>query len=183
MEGLNPQILKDFGLKCRNMRKDKGRYVCSTDKGVFVVGKAFAAEEPLMLAHYVKEGLHSAGFTDTDRFIAAPNGEPFVRQEDGLYTASEYIKGREARFDDHVQFRQILQKIARMHRITGKAGFYEKFPGKPGVCVEYGEFMPNGGFEKQKNRLRSFKKTVLRQGRLSDFDVMFLKYYDSYERR
>jgi CotS family spore coat protein len=106
-----------------------------------------------------------------------------VRQEDGLYTASAYIKGREARFDDHVQFHQILRKIARMHRITGKAGFYERFPGKPGVCVEYGEFMPNGGFEKQKNRLRSFKKTVLRQGRLSDFDVMFLKYYDSYERR
>jgi CotS family spore coat protein len=183
VEGLNPQILKDFGLKCRSTRKEKGRYVCSTDKGVFIVGKAFAAEEPLLLAHYIKEGLHTAGFADTDRFLTAENGEPFVRFEDGCYTAAAYIKGREARFDDFVQFRQILTKIARMHRITGRPGFYEKFPGKPGVCLEYGEFMPDGGFEKQKSRLRAFKKTVMRQGRLSDFDVMFLKYYDSYERR
>lgn len=183
VEEIYAWALGAVGLKPRNARKEKAGYVCETDVGLVVVRKARTTREGLIFSHYVKEGLYRAGLTEVDRVFVTEENMPFAERNGELYVVSAYTPGSEAVFNDHSQLKSIVRTVGRMHRITSSPDFFATYDTAKPRKSEYTVFMSDADFMKQRVQMRSYKKAVSRSNRLSDFDVLFLKYFESYERR
>lgn len=173
MEDAVVQVLRDFGLKCIRVEKERAFYVCRTDKGIKILKKVNWSIENILFQNHVKELLHVNGFTDIDRFNLSVHGLPYVDIDNGdTYILTDYINGREANFSSRAQFKEIVKKVAEMHFIC-KDMDYKKPP------VE-NEVLPVYIYEKNVSDLKKYKRFIHKQGRFSDFDIMLLKYYDFY---
>lgn len=181
--GVRALILREFELSALDGRREKAGHLCTTDQGPVLLQKARASKEALILAHFVKERLNSAGFGNTDRFLTTKIGQPFFELDRELYTVSRFTGGAEARFDDAAGVADFAADLGRMHRITMSESFFKDCPLPLPRHKEHAAFTAEGGFEKQLRVMRGYKKMVQKQSRMSDFDICFLKCFDAYERR
>ncbi|MCL2703641.1 MAG: hypothetical protein FWE91_08560 [Defluviitaleaceae bacterium] len=183
-KGNYPKILKEFGLTGTELRRDKTGHIFSTARGPVLIQKPRGSKEQLLFAHYVKESLHKAGFAETDRFIVTDAGSPFCEIGEDVYTAVLALGSdlKETRFDDAISVAAAARTVARMHNLAAKHGFFCNFPSKTPRRKEYTAFTTTGGFENHLKTMQGYKKMLKKRNRLSDFDVLFLKHFDGYER-
>lgn len=181
MDGLIAQVCREYGFVCKDVYKDRNRYMCAIDGGLIVVRQARLAPDAIPFVHAVKEALWNSGFTAIDRFVAASDGRPFVEVGGEVFTAFAHIPGKDTNFGDKSEFTAIVRTLGQMHKISGTPGFY-----KPELAMNFNKEICAGyigaGLRKQLSVMRNFRKNTLHNGRLSDFDVFFLKNFDDYER-
>ena len=178
MENFAVQALRGFSLKCKNVSKEKSYFVCGTDKGLKMLQKVTVSCEKINFAHQVKEMLFNNGFTAVDRFVVSQNdGRPFVLLDDGVYTVVDYIPKNysETNFGDNAEFSGIIRAVAEMHSILKKS-----FKTAENSSQSNKPFEIDSIYQKHFGDLKAYKKTALRQARLSEYDVLFLKNCDFY---
>jgi spore coat protein I len=180
IKGLNTKVLREFNLSASDIRRDKTGYICAGPNGAVCVQKSRATGNRIHYAHFVKESLHNHGFSDIDRYILTDKGDPFYELNDEIYTATNVLGGHEIRFDDYHIVSSASRSVGLVHKLAMNPDFFDGYMGQIPFNKEYAAFTTEDGFAKQLKLMSGYKKIAKKQNRLSDFDVLFLRNYDSY---
>ena len=169
---LSAQVLQEFGIVARKIRKDKSCFVVSAEGGSFTIKKSLDSCANVVFAHDIKEHLAANGFGCTDRFRVAVSGKPYVLYDGAVYICSETLSLRESSFSDAKDVCRAVEGIAQMHRLAR---------GVPLDSVDKASY-DNTFVQIQKDAadIAAIKRRLGSGGTLSDFDVIFLKNYGFY---
>jgi len=173
-----------FNIKCTKIFRDKFGYICATDKGHVRLqrparSQAFAAHgnfahvaaEPALLEyiafqHVVKERLHESGI-GVDRFLVSAQGTPYFVQGTECFVASYAQTCPNAAFAVPSEFLAVVAVIAQMHAAVSFAADTPPYHAK---TTDAGKQLAN---------LSVLKRKLLRTGKFSEFDMLFLKGCDA----
>ena len=169
MRDFSPVLLEPFGLKARKVTRAYGAFICDTPKGLKILKTTMASSADLWFAHGVKEHMAQAGYGATDRYQVAQTGEPWSQIGSEMYTVRDWAVGEEA---DLTVPEQCLGIAREMGRIAGTMHGYETLlqTGNSGSPAETME-----GRKKQFQRFRRLEKSLRKNGRYTDFDMMVLQ--------
>lgn len=173
MEDLNPQVLEQFGIKCKNIVKDKSCYICRTDEGNKLVKRVFDSKESLIFQNEIKVYLYENGYTNVDMFSSSTSGMPYVSIERDTYVMTDLLEGVELDFKDEKLFLNTVKEMARLHKVGTEINFKNK------IYYESDNLIDKS--KKNLVELEIIKKKLKKQKKLLDFDVIFLKNYDYYK--
>jgi len=171
MDKFNPAILESFGIQCRNIKKEKGHYLCNTGSGLIKVHITSDAPEAIWLQHSIKEHLAANGFIQTDRYQLAYTGQPFVSIGRETYVATKFpAQHHETDFENEAETLQAFQTLA---------GFHIAARNMPQENNPISQPMPDV-YTRQLKELAQVGKQARRNSRLSDFDVLLIKHAPHY---
>jgi len=172
MEKLSPAVLEAFGLTSRRIKKEKGHYICESNKGLVKVNISNEPPKAISLQHSIKEYLYEKGFPWTDRFIPAKTLQPYILMGRDTYIATNYSpKHHETDFDNEHEALEAFKSLAHFHAAAGKIAME--------IPLEISPPLPEL-YTRQKNELTQAGKQARRSARLSDFDVAFIKHAPIY---
>ncbi len=182
MDEINNAVLKAFGMSAKRIDKDRYYYICRTETGPKALRIYENSVTHLIFAHNIKEELYNQGF-NVDRFYLTIDGRPFVEIGDRLYVLTDVYEYKNAGFAVPEEIKLVVAETARMHRAI-KRMQPERFLDMP-ADSKYEWPIPIGNdhfcvISKAISDLNAIKKRIGNQGRLSDFDVVFIKSYHHY---
>jgi len=200
MEKLSLAVLEAFGLTSRRIKKEKGHYICDTNKGLVKINISNESPKAITLQHSIKEYLAENGFTQTDRYIPAKTLEPYILMGRDTYIATSYSpRHRETDFDNEPEALQAFRSLAYFHTAAKIPAHINLAPGgeqSPTMVNGYHSLRPLSQvmilsmveaspplpelYTRQKNELTQAGKQARRSVRLSDFDVAFIKHAPVY---
>ena len=183
-------VAQSFGLRCTKAKiyRDKFGYVCATAEGPIKIqrpglrGRSAQAYNPqtfddnpiiagILFQHKAKEYLHKNDFI-VDRFLISAQNVPYLKTEDGIYTACFAHSGPNVDFTQSAEFLDVVACVAKMHHAFLRADIGSAAP-MPSPKTKIGE-----GAAKSLANLTSLKKKLLRAGKFSEFDMLFLRSYE-----
>jgi hypothetical protein len=185
VESFVQPVVAGFNLKCTKPKpkiyKDKFGHVCVTTLGPVRLQRAGAGRgreggrhpcydsiSDILFQHKVKEHLHENGFI-VDRFLISSQGAPYFETAEGdAYTACVVMAGHNVDFVEGNALLDVVAHVARMHHVLGAADI--AFPARKAKA--------GGDAAKLKENLTSLKKKLLKVGKFSDFDMLFLRGYE-----
>ncbi|MBR1442710.1 MAG: CotS family spore coat protein [Firmicutes bacterium] len=172
MEEINEQILSAFGLKLKSFRKSKYMYICRTDKGTRVLRSVSVSEDKINTIHTIKEHLFRKGFSNLARYCLCEQGTPFFDSPDGtIYVMTEHLPYPEIDITDRNDIRKTVRTIAYFHKLSCFSDIDDSLYESESLTEE---------LERKAKRLKTLKKFASNQKHLSDFDVSFIKSFDTY---
>ena len=171
-----------FNIKCTRIFRDKFGYICATDRGPVRLqrpdrSRAFASHssfahltaehesallEYITFQHDVKEQLHESG-VGVDRFLMSTQGTPYFLQGGECYIASYAQTCPNAVFSAPDEFLAVVAAVAQMHTAVA---FAEDAPPYHAKTADAGKQLAN---------LAVLKRKLLKTGKFSEFDMLFLK--------
>ncbi len=170
MQGIDRELGDKFGLEIRNLVPYKDTYMIVTPQGRKVVRKVPFSPERVLFVHAAKEHLVRNGFTEVDRYLCTLDGLPYFSVDNGCYTLTDFIDGRESSFDSDDDVRRAATVLASLHEAS--RGFI--VPDGCKVQDELGK-LP-GYFGKRLEDIKKMRKQAKKgKGR---FDQLFLEYVD-----
>jgi len=160
--------VKGFNFKCKKIQKEKSGIVIATDQGAKLLLRSRACIDAIMYCHDVKEFLFDKGII-TDRFHLSAHGLPYLITGGETYLLTDYYNCPDGLFADSAAFLAIISELAKIHSAL-KFNTVSR-PAQP---------RPLLGDEADKSigNLRATRKKLLKTGRFTDFDMMFLKGLD-----
>lgn len=172
LEDLNLQILRGFDLKPKTIHKLNSYYICNTNKGVKALKKSKDSIESILIQNDIKNHLIYNGFSNTDSFCISKQNKPYYSFNNNTYVVTDFINNESIDFQDNALFLQLIKTIGKMHSCFKGASL-------PQGSVPYGADL-NIEYSKSLQKLKSIKKRIYNQNRLSNFDVIFIKNYESH---
>jgi CotS family spore coat protein len=170
MQGMDREIIESFGLEVRNLLPYKDSFMVVTPKGRKVLRKASFSPERIRFVNSAKEHLFDNGFTNIDRYIPTLDNEPFFTFDNGLYTLTDYIEGRESSFDNDADVQKASLLLAQLHKAS------RGYTAKEGIKIQDDLGKLPVYFLKRLEDIKKLKKQAKR-GK-SKFDHLFLEYAD-----
>ena len=170
MDSVCAAVLRAFDLKGKSAVRGKAGFVCATDAGAVDVLRAGQPPERIWFRHAVQEHLHQSGFTGAGRLRLTAEGEPFTITAGEIYVVQPHMPHREVRFTDAEEWRRTLRAVGRMHALLRDADF-------PYAPV-YDPPDADSLHRKHMDALNGYKKRILKKGKYSEFDVLFLRMAD-----
>lgn len=170
MQGMDREIAESFGLEVRNLLPYKDSFMVVTPKGRKVLRKTPFSPERVKFVNSAKEHLFNNGFANIDRYICTLGNEPFFSFENGIYTMTDFIEGRESSFDNDADVQKASLLLAQLHKAS------KGYTADEGIKVqdELGKLPVY--FQKRLEDIKKLKKQA-KKGK-SKFDHLFLEYAD-----
>ena len=193
MESIILSAAQNFNLKCTRSKiyKDKFGYVCVTAQGPVRIqrasdrasrarGRNANSDETIaaiMFQHAIKEHLHESGFA-VDRFLFSSQNAPYFKTDgsDGdVYTACFVQTGANIDFTKGNALLDTAGHIAKMHHTLSEANI-APVSAMSAMSAKEAKSGDNGA--KLLESLTILKKKLLKAGKFSDFDILFLRGYE-----
>ncbi len=172
MEEITQQLIDEFNFKAKSIRKSKYMYICRNEKEARAIKLSSQSPEQIFFVEAVKNNLIKNGFKNVDKYYISSQKKPFLSTENGNYVMTDYIDYQETDFSNINQMKQIIHAVGQLHRLG--SGFELN-------CALFKEdSILRLKFEKGIKKLKDIKKTICSQKKYSDFDIAFIKYYESY---
>jgi len=162
-----------FGLQGITATKERGYFLCKTEKGITKIYKTEEHHQLICLRHEILCQLDAAGFPWTDQIILSAQGMPYVQFGRETYVMSQHVQGRDINFDCPQDIALAIQSLANFHVAARKIS-QDKIINVE-VSPSLGEI-----FEKNLAFLTKIVKQTNKNSRLSDFDVVLLKSISKY---
>jgi len=170
MENISMAVLRAFDLKCISAVKHKAGFVCKTDIGRVSVLRAPQEPARIWFRYNVKEHLHRCGFESAGRLFLSAEGEPFAACEGERFVVTPCPPHRESSFANAEEWWQVVRTVARMHLACKDM----ELPPVP----PYAGAVPSARGQADANALSSYKRRILKKGKYSEFDILFLRTFD-----
>jgi len=174
MDGLCVKILENYEIDVISIKKTKGYYVINTAQASYVLRKTSDSEERALLRYQIQETLLKNDFLDIEKIYKTRDNNLFVSEDGQKYILNDYIMGREADFDDIDDLSKILCKLAKFHQSAKSLDIVPK--------QFYADDL-NARLTKMLSELSAFRKKITTSKSLSNFDLLFLKNYEYYEKK
>ena len=172
MDRLSPAVLEAYGLTSRRIKKEKGQYLCDTDKGPVKVQITQSTPEAIIKEHSIKEHLAKSGFPFTDRIRLTKTGQPYILMGMDTYVITPHLLAhRETDFENDTETLQAFKSLACLHVAASNM--------PKSVPIQTATPLPEL-YNRQKVELAQAGKQARRSPRLSDFDVAFIKHIHHY---
>ncbi len=172
MEDLNYRVLQGFGVRAKKVVKEKSYYICSTDKGQKVIRKSLDTCRHIEFQHEIKEQICKKGFSLTDRYNLTLSGQPYLELDNCIFVMTDYQAGNEINIGEREELIKAIKILAKFHTVARDLNFRGDY--------FYCNDRTTEEFKKGLHDLKGIKKSLANQRRLSDFDVLFLKNYNSF---
>ncbi len=170
MQGIEKEIENSYGLTVTNLFSYKDMIIVATPRGRKVIKRIPFSLQRLKFVHGAKDHLDANGFPFVDSYLLTLSGDPGFYYHNCLYTATDFIEGRESNFDSDTDLERAAEALARLHRSS--VGY--SAPEGCKVQCELGK-LP-GYFRKRLDDIKKMRKQARRgKGR---FDQLFLQYAD-----
>jgi len=173
MDGLCAKILENYEVNVKNVKKTKGYYIINEKNAAYALKKTTDSAERMEFRYRVQKNLLSNDFNNIEKIYATIEGSPFVSYEEQKYFLTDYIPGTEADFNDKNTLSKVLCKLS---------DFHQKSKGLSLVPDEFYAFHIGISLKKMLTELSSFRKKINFTKGLRDFDLIFLKNYEYYEK-
>ena len=163
------QVAGQFGLQGQcSIVKDSAKI--ETNSGTKCIKRLNYNMERLMYIYEVKEYLVKNGFPFVDRFLLSPKENPYAEYNNGLYSLTNCIEGKECNFDNIIDIKIAVESLARLH--YSALGFSPSEGVKP--RSEIGK-LP-GTLKKRSEEMLKLKK-IAQKGK-TRFDYLFMENVD-----
>ena len=171
MESSILSVAQGFNLRCTKSKiyKDKFGHVCATAQGPVRLQRAGGGAQAVIFQHEIKEHLHKNGFA-VDRFIISSQGAPYLRIDNDIYTACNLRTDPNIDFTDGPAFLDFVRHMAKIHNSLFEASL-TRAPVTPKTGADAAKLLDN---------LTILRKKLLRAGKFSDFDMLFLRGYEKF---
>lgn len=164
-------MLKGFNLKPGNVLKQKGDFIVHAHGKRSVLKKTDESINHILFSHDIKNFLKENNFNNVDHFGLSINNTPYYTYNNENYIMTEAPEAEQMDFSKAELFLRLVSDTALMHKILKEMNFSgEEFKGKNMLRV----------LADAKGKLNRIKRQVGTSGRMSDFDVVFLKTYEEY---
>ena len=174
MDGLCEKLIANYEINASNVRKTKGYYVMSdANANTYSLRKTSDSDERIALRLLLQEHLVNNGFVDIEKIYKTKTGELFASLGEQKYILCDNIVGRESDFNEPGELTKILTKLALFHYKT---------EGLSEVCEQFYAKDLTQSLSKMRTELAMLRKKVVASKSLSNFDILFLKNYEHYEK-
>ena len=170
MQGVDREVVENYGIEIRSIIPYKDTYILNTSKGRKVLKKMAFSSERILFVHGAKEHLIKSDFGNIDRYLCTYSGEPYFVFNNSNYILTDFIEGHECSFDNDGDVQEAALLLASMHKAS--RGYIPDNRCK--VQDDLGK-LP-GYFNKRLEDIKKLKKQAKR-GK-SGFDHLFLEYVD-----
>ena len=173
MKEWEEEVLKQYDLDIKNVKRVRNGLLCEEDTGVFLLENTAISERRLNMLMELKERLKKIGFTNTDRIIPNKEGKAYCELEDGSkYILKHWFTGHECDVKKENEILQATNNLACLHNVLQKDVSLE------GELPSCGEDMRQKFFRhnRELKKVRSFIRQKVDKGY---FEAAFLKNFDS----
>ena len=164
------EILKAYNLNIKHVDRYKTYYLLTTDTNIMALKKVDTHKKNIETAHIIKTFLLDNGFHQTDKFLLA-NHKPYLEYKGDIYIITNLTENTCVNFDNNTSFLELIQTVSKMYNNLKKTN----------LTLEEGPNL-NISLKKSLDKISSIKKRVGRKTKLTDFDIIFLKNYETYLR-
>jgi len=176
-------IAAAFGLKCKSVSRERFGHLCVLEDGGLVLvqklqkaacgGHSEAQLEGISFQHEVKEHLLNQDFGTLDSFFSSVQTDaPYHKAGDDVFTASKHFDHPKANFSRADELLAVVENLAKMHKTLLGANFtkspFRRFDGL---------FSDTAAVQ-----MAGLKKKIMKAGKFSDFDMLFLKGFSMFEK-
>ena len=167
-------VAADFGLKCQKISRERFGYLCTTSNGMVLIQKIPKPQlENILFAHQVKLFLLEKDFGTIDaNFTSIHTNEPYTQAGGDIFTATVAHCAKNADFSDYETFLSVIGRLATFHNLLKNIQF-DHSPKKtdkldsPDTTITY---------------IQGQKRKIMKSGKFSDFDMLFLSAYEEFEK-
>lgn len=170
MYDIEKKVKECYGVEVKNIIANRDYYIINTSQGKKVLQRCMLRPDRIRFIHGAKEHLYKNGFANTDRYNCNQDGEPFGFLDGECYTLSNAVDGRECNFDNRSDVLAASRSLAMLHKAS--RGYIP--PENCQIQDDLGKIPAY--FTKRLEELKKLRKIAGK--RKSDFDYLFLKYYD-----
>ena len=172
MDGLCAKIMESYDIHTKSAKKTKGYYIITSTDSSYQLRKTSDSKERIELRYELQENLFGNGFFDIEKIHKTRDGNLFVLMGEQKYILNDHIIGREADFNDPLELKKIMSKLADFHK---------KNQGLRDIPKSFYAESLSVRLKKMYKELAVLRKKIAATKSLSNFDLLFLKNYDYYE--
>ena len=170
MQEYELKVLEQYDVDVKGTRKTRGAFFCDTDQGLFLLKEAGISEKRVPALYKLGEALKEAGHSEIDQI--RPNKEGgyiSVSEEGGRYMLKHWYFGRECDIRRSRELSQAVKNLAKLHLIMVA----------PTEEFVFQESNLKNIYESHNRELRKVRKFIRGRTVKGDFELQFLKEYDS----
>jgi spore coat protein, CotS family len=168
------EVARRFNLQLETISPTRGVYLIKTDKGIYCLKRLNYGIQKLLFVYGAKEHLINRGFSNIDRYLLTPEGNPYVEYGDDIYTITEWIEGRECDFRNHGETIKASSSLAGFHEASKG---YEVFEGAK-LKSDLGRW--HHLMTKRRDGLKKMKSIAENKLDKSEFDRLYISAADLY---
>lgn len=173
MDGLFAKIQDSYDVDVKNIKKTKGYYAFNSLGHAYVLRKTQDNANRFEFRMRLQKNLLANGFANIEKIYPTKEKGPFMLHEEQKYILTDSISGDEVNFDDKMILSKAFQALKDFHKSS------------EGLKVVPDEFYSEHmgiKLRKMAKDISMLRKRVNFSKGLSDFDLIFLKNYEFYER-
>ncbi|HBM81296.1 MAG: CotS family spore coat protein [Clostridiales bacterium] len=168
------EIAKQFGLQIESISPTRGVYLIRTNKGLKCLKRLNYGTQKLLFIYGAKEHLINHGFSNIDRYILTPDGNPYVEYGDDIYVITEWVEGRECDFRDYNETIRAASTLAQLYEASKG---YEMYEGAK-LKSDLGRW--HHLMTKRRDGLKKMKTIAENKLDKSEFDKLYIDNIDLY---
>lgn len=161
-------------MELKKFKKIWGIYLCDTDQGIKMVQPVRIKEERIWFQHSAKEYIYQQGFTQFSRFHLSEQQTPYHVQGRTIYVMEDWEEGTELDFTNFDDVKKATKLLGTFH-----AASKGMRPMQEAETVSAISIVPTQ-MKRRTKEIQRFRRRIYEHGRLSDFDLLFIRYYSYY---
>ena len=170
MQEYELKVLEQYDVNVKGTRKTRGAFFCDTDQGLFLLKEAGISEKKVPALYKLGEALKEAGHAEIDQILPNKEGGYIsVSEEGGRYMLKHWYFGRECDIRRSRELSQAVKNLARLHLIMAA----------PAEEYVFQESHLKDMYDSHNRELRKVRKFVRSRTVKGDFELQFLKEYES----
>ncbi len=170
MQEYELKVLEQYDVNVKGTRKTRGAFFCDTEQGLFLLKEAGISEKRVPALYRLGELLKKAGYAYVDQILPnAEGGYISVSEDGGRYILKHWYYGRECDVRRSRELSQAVKNLARLHLIMVM----------PAEEYVFQESRLKDIYDSHNRELRKVRKFVRNRTVKGDFELQFLKEYES----
>lgn len=174
MEKLASVIENNYGFKVYNITKVKNAYKIDTDQGLKCFKHSNYDIKQYEFIIGAMQYLINNGYKHILNLQSTVNGEKYIENKYGFGFICDWIKSNEVNFDNEMELKLSIECLSELH--IASRGF--KFDYKCEIRNLYGKWIKR--FKRRCDELLYFKAIIKNKYFKSEFDRLYLSYFDEY---
>lgn len=170
------EVLKQYTLQVKSVRKGRGAWICDTDQGTKSLREYQGTLKRLEFEDQVLSQLEGLAGLNADQYIRNTEGALITAAEDGSrFVLKDWYGDRECNLKDGQEVCQALSSIARLHRKLKEIEFREEW--------SMGSILPRLAVEDMERHNRELKRarTFIRGKRKkTEFELCVMKTFPDF---
>ena len=171
MKEWEQEVLKQYNIDVKNMRKVRGGILCESEQGFYLLKETRLSEMRLNMLEKLGESLRENGMRDIDHLIRNSEEQLVCELEDGSrYIMKKWFSGNECDVKREKDLLCATKNLTRLHKALGQSNV-ETYQGED---IEQSYFRHN----RELKKVRSFIRGKVDKGKfendfLQNFDLMY----------